>query len=343
VPTRLPAYLHKARTSVLSISAEDAMVVGNLPGRHQDSFDRMLIAQARLEKLPVAPLTRCSKATVCTSADNRGQYRARKRARLNRRATLLLPLVKGMPGIYLPCQSSPFIHARAVSTPNYFKLMTKRPFDINLAFERISKAIKPFAKAAMFELADDGFDTSFEQLAACIISIRTRDEITVPTARRLFELARTPAEVSRLTVKAIDAAISACSFHEAKSAQIHTIANRIETEHDGSLPCEFDVLTSFAGVGPKCANLVLGIACGKAGIGVDIHVHRVTNRLGYVQGKTPERTMLALEAKLPRAYWVEINRLLMPFGKHICTGNLPRCSTCPVLDMCLQVTVEKHR
>ena len=102
-------------------------------------------------------------------------------------------------------------------------------------------------------------------------------------------------------------------------------------------------MLSFEGVGPKCANLVLGIACGQPFIGVDIHVHRVTNRWGYVASPTPEKTMQALTEKLPRRYWIEINRLLVPFGKHICTGKLPRCSTCPVLDMCQQVGVEANR
>ena len=91
--------------------------------------------------------------------------------------------------------------------------------------------------------------------------------------------------------------------------------------------------------GPKCANLELGIACGQPRVSVDIHVHRVTNRWGYVRTRTPEQTTAALEAKLPQGYWVEINRLLVPFGKHICTGQRPRCSTCPVLDMCQQVGV----
>lgn len=245
-------------------------------------------------------------------------------------------------GIYLSYQSLRSFHIRISATRSHGALMTKRPFDIDLALKRIDEAIKPYRKAAMFELADDGFTTPFEQLVACIISIRTRDETTVPTARRLFEIARTPAEVSELTVETIDSAIGACSFHEAKAAQIYKIAQRIEAEHDGALPCDFNVMTSFAGVGPKCANLALGIACGKPGISVDIHVHRVTNRWGYVQGTTPERTMSALETKLPRAYWVEINRLLMPFGKHVCTGKLPRCSTCPVLDMCRQVDVNRH-
>jgi endonuclease-3 len=149
--------------------------------------------------------------------------------------------------------------------------------------------------------------------------------------------------VSRLTPEEIDELIGTCSFHEPKSRQIHEIARRVLEEYGGELPCEYDVVTSFRGVGPKCANLALGIACGDAGIGVDIHVHRVTNRWGYVEAPTPELTMAKLEAKLPRQYWLEINRLLVPFGKHVCTGRLPRCSSCPVLDMCDQRGVTAHR
>ncbi len=176
-----------------------------------------------------------------------------------------------------------------------------------------------------------------------MISIRTYDEATVPIARKLFDLARTAEAMSRLTARQIDAAIGASTFHEAKARQILEISRRVVADHGGELPCDFEVLTSFSGVGPKCANLALGIACGHSRIGVDIHVHRVTNRWGYVQERTPEKTMLALEAKLPKRYWVEINRLLVPFGKHICTGKAPKCSTCPVLDMCRQVGVAEHR
>jgi endonuclease-3 len=219
----------------------------------------------------------------------------------------------------------------------------KRPFDVDQVFARIREAVRPYPKAAMFELADEGYDSPFELLVACIISIRTRDEVTLVCARRLFELARTPEAMSRLAAERIDAAIGVSTFHEAKARQIREISRRIVADHGGKLPCEFDVLVSFAGVGPKCANLVLGIACGQVRIGVDVHVHRVTNRWGYVRETTPEKTMAALEEKLPRRYWVAINALLVPFGKHVCTGTLPRCSTCPVLDMCRQVGVEKHR
>lgn len=219
----------------------------------------------------------------------------------------------------------------------------KKTFDIDLALKLISGAIRPFPKAAMFELAEDGFNSPFEQLVACMISIRTYDEVSLPTARKLFARARTPGQMSKLTPEEIDDLIHACTFHERKAAQIHVIAQQVIDEYDGKLPCDSEVLRSFSGVGPKCANLVLGIACGQPFISVDIHVHRVTNRWGYVKASTPEKTMVELEAKLPREHWIDINRLLVPFGKHICTGTLPKCSTCPVLDMCQQVGVKAHR
>lgn len=221
----------------------------------------------------------------------------------------------------------------------------KRPYDIPVMLDRIRKAVAPFPKAALFELAEDGFDSAFEILVACIISIRTFDETTIPCARRLFDVARTPADVARLTAARIDRLIHPCTFHAAKASQIREIARRIEADFGGELPCDFEVLTSFRGVGPKCANLTLGIACPGAGpgVGVDIHVHRVTNRWGYVRTKTPEQAMHALHEKLPREFHVQINALLVPFGKHICTGARPRCSTCPVLRYCRQVGVENPR
>lgn len=219
----------------------------------------------------------------------------------------------------------------------------KQPFDIHAALARIAAAVEPFPKAALFELADEGFRTPFQQLVACLVSIRTRDETTLPVARRLFEAARTPHDMLRLTVDDIDACIGLSAFHEAKARQIREIAERCVTEFGGELPCEMETLLSFRGVGPKCAGLALGIACGQDYIGVDIHVHRVANRWGYVKTKTPELTMAELEEKLPKEYWVEINRLLVPFGKHICTGALPKCSACPVHDMCRQVGVTRHR
>jgi endonuclease III len=195
----------------------------------------------------------------------------------------------------------------------------------------------------MFALAEEGHRTLFEQLVACILSIRTRDEVSLLAARRLFAAAGGPEEIAALDAATLDVLIGDTTFHAAKAAQILEIARRTVGDYGGRLPCDVEVLRGFRGVGPKCAHLALGVACGERLISVDIHVHRVTNRWGYVSTRTPEQTMAALAEILPRRYWVEINALLVPFGKHICTGRLPRCSTCPVLDMCAQVGVTAHR
>jgi len=221
--------------------------------------------------------------------------------------------------------------------------MEKQPFDIGIALARIEQAVQPWPKAALFQLAEEGFSSTFEQLLACIISIRTYDEVTLPVSRALFARARLPAEVRQLSWEALDALIGPSTFHERKAHQILAIARQVDEQFGDSLPGDRDVLLSFAGVGPKCANLVLGVACGTPVISVDIHVHRVTGRWGYVKASTPEKTLLALEQKLPEQYWIDINRLLVPFGKHVCTGNRPKCSTCPVLEMCEQVGVGEHR
>ena len=221
--------------------------------------------------------------------------------------------------------------------------MEKRPFEVGIAFERIEEAVRPWPKAALFQLAEEGHTSVFEQLLACMISIRTYDEVTLPVSRKLFARARTPAEVAQLSWEELDALISPSTFHERKANQMLAIARQVNESFGGVLPGDREVLLSFAGVGPKCANLVLGVACGTPVISVDIHVHRVTGRWGYVAASTPEKTLAALENKLPEQYWIAINRLLVPFGKHICTGNKPKCSTCPVLDMCRQVGVTEHR
>lgn len=219
----------------------------------------------------------------------------------------------------------------------------KRPFNIHAVLRRIRVEVKQFADAAMFDLAAQGYTSAFHQLVACIISVRTRDEVSLPAAIRLFEAAPTAEAISRMGVAKIAGLIRPSSFYETKAYNIRDLAKRAVEEYGGKVPCDFDVMTSFRGVGPKCANLTLGIACGASEISVDTHVHRVTNRWGYVRTATPETTRRELEEKLPRQYRVEINRLLVPFGKHICTGRLPKCSVCPILEYCRQVGVTEHR
>ena len=195
----------------------------------------------------------------------------------------------------------------------------------------------------LFELYDAGHTSTFEILVACLISVRTRDETSLVMARQLFARARTPAEMAELDINEIDLLISKSAWHLIKAEQINTMARLIVEENDGELPCSFKVMTSYPGIGPKCANLALGIACHEPRIGVDIHVHRITNRWGYVSSRNPEATRDALEKKLPQKYWVEINSLLVPFGKNICTPIGPKCSACPLLEMCEQRGVTTHR
>ncbi|MBX3059007.1 MAG: endonuclease III [Anaerolineae bacterium] len=221
--------------------------------------------------------------------------------------------------------------------------MTTPEFEIDVVMARVAEAVRPYPPAAMFQLADEGFNSAFEQLIACIISIRTYDEVSIPVAHKLFARARTAHDMAALTPTEIATLIADSSFAESKAPQIQAIAQRVVADFGGELPCDRELLLSFKGVGPKCAHLALGIACGQPFISVDIHVHRISNRWGYVQASTPEKTMAALEQKLLEKHWIEINRLLVPFGKHICQGNIPRCSTCPLFDMCSRVGVKSYR
>jgi endonuclease-3 len=219
----------------------------------------------------------------------------------------------------------------------------KKPFNLSVVLKRIETAIKIYPKAAMFELYERGYTTLFEQLIACIISIRTLDETTIPLSEKVFELARTPKEILKLSPKKLEGLLHGATFPGQKAYNIIGIANAAVKKYDGKLPADFEKLTELKGVGPKCANLSLGVAHKQAAISVDIHVHRVTNRWGFIHTPTPEQTMFQLKEKVPQKKWIDINRLLMPFGKHICSGRLPHCSTCPVLEHCQQVGVTSYR
>lgn len=220
---------------------------------------------------------------------------------------------------------------------------TKKPFDLEDMLARIDVAVAPYPKAAMFELYARGYRSLFEQLVSCVISIRTLDETTIPVSEKLFATARTPQAMAEMGTDRLTQLLFGSTFPEQKAATILGVARAALEEKNSELPADFTRLTALKGIGPKCASLALGVAAGQAGISVDVHVHRVVNRWGFVQTRTPEATMLALQAEVPKARWIDINRLLMPFGKHICKGTLPYCSTCPVLAYCRQVGVTKHR
>ena len=202
----------------------------------------------------------------------------------------------------------------------------------------------PQTGGMMFLLGDEGFDSVFEQVVASLISVRTYEEVTLPACRRLFDAARTPAEVAELGEERVNDLIAPATYHEAKARQIVDIAVAARDEHGGELPCEYDALIAFRGVGPKVANLAIAVACPQPhGVPVDVHVQRVTNRWGLVETRNPESTRRALEEVLPRRHWATINRLLVPFGKFVCTANRPRCSGCAVRDDCERVGVTDSR
>lgn len=217
-------------------------------------------------------------------------------------------------------------------------------FPIDEAFRRLRLAVAGYPKAAMFDLRDRGFGSPFEQLVGSLISARTRDDTSLAVSIRLFERARTPEAMAALDEGEIAALIREATFPEPKARDIRALSRRIAEDHGGAVPDTMAGLTAFRGVGPKIAALTLAVGFNKAdAIPVDIHVHRITNRWGYVQTKTPEATMAALQAKLPRAYWIEINERCVPFGRFICTGVGPKCSSCPLRSICPRVGVTSHR
>ena len=221
--------------------------------------------------------------------------------------------------------------------------LVKEVFEIDEVFRRLRLAVQDLPKAAMFDLRDRGFASPFEQLVGSLVSARTRDETTMAVCLRLFAVAKTPREFVRLGETRLVELLHGATFPEPKARDLLIIAQRIEDEFHGKVPDTFEGLTSFRGVGPKIANLTLAVGFDQPALAVDIHVHRIVNRWGYVTTTTPEKTMAALLTTLPRRYWVEINERLVPFGKAICTGTAPRCSTCPLLSMCQQVGVTTHR
>lgn len=183
----------------------------------------------------------------------------------------------------------------------------------------------------------------FRVLIACLLSLRTKDETTGPASERLFALADTPAVMLRLSASRIERAIFPVGFYRTKARVILGVCRDL-LEHFGSrVPDTIDELLTLKGVGRKTANLVVTVGFGKPGICVDIHVHRISNRLGYVRTRAPEETEVALRARLPRRYWIGYNDLLVSFGQNVCAPVSPKCSICPVRGLCPRVGVTRSR
>lgn len=183
----------------------------------------------------------------------------------------------------------------------------------------------------------------FRVLVGCILSLRTKDEVSFPATHRLFRLARTPREMLRLDPPSIERAIYPSGFYRRKARQILNLSRILLDRHDGMVPDTIDELLELPGVGRKTANLVVTLGHGLPGICVDVHVHRITNRLGWVRTRHPDDTERELRRFLADRYWIPINEILVRHGQTICHPVSPRCSSCPVVGDCARVGVVRSR
>ena len=186
-------------------------------------------------------------------------------------------------------------------------------------------------------------ETPFTVLISCILSLRTQDKTTNAASERLFAIANTPEKMLAAPERVIRDAIYPVSFYRVKARTIHSICEQLIDRFDGKVPSDLEQLLELPGVGRKTANIVVTLAFRKAGIAVDTHVHRISNRLGYVKTKTPDDTEMALRKKLPRRYWIVFNDLLVAYGQNLCKPISPFCSKCKIAMYCKRVGVTSRR
>jgi endonuclease-3 len=220
--------------------------------------------------------------------------------------------------------------------------MPRTPADIRRIIRTLQHTSRAWNPTAVSAVAQDSRDP-FQVLISCLISLRTKDEVTAEASARLFSLARTPSEMRDLPTIRIARAIYPAGFYRTKAKTIKGLSRTLLKEHGGKVPDDLEALLTLKGVGRKTANLVITVGYGKPGICVDTHVHRISNRLGIVTTKTPEQTEAALRQALPRRYWIPYNDLLVTFGQNICKPISPLCSTCPVNTLCPRIGVGTHR
>jgi len=207
---------------------------------------------------------------------------------------------------------------------------------------KIRRAIAPFKTPAVTKVAQRERDP-FRVLVSCLISLRTKDEVTNLASKRLFERAASPSALLKLSKREIEKLIFPAGFYRTKARTLRELAKKLIDEHGGHVPDSLEELLKLKGVGRKTANLVVTMAFGKPGICVDTHVHRISNRLGWVKTQTPEQTEMALRETLPKRYWIDINDQLVTFGQNLCQPVSPWCSKCPLEKSCPKIGVLKRR
>ena len=218
-----------------------------------------------------------------------------------------------------------------------------RQYEIHAAIKIVKREIRQWEEPVVGVVARMSARDPFRILISCLLSLRTKDKTTGEASARLFALAHTPAGLLKLSLKKIERAIYPVGFYRMKAKSIHAICRRLLDVYGGRVPDSIDELVTLSGVGRKTANLVVTVGYKKPGICVDIHVHRISNRWGYVKTKTPEETEEALRKKLPKPYWITFNDLLVPYGQHVCLPVSPFCSRCKLIEYCDQVGVTRSR
>jgi endonuclease-3 len=208
---------------------------------------------------------------------------------------------------------------------------------------RILRREVPKWDTPIVTLMAETYESPFRVLISCILSLRTQDATTAKASHRLFALADSPEAMLKLNARKIEALIFPVGFYKTKAKNILDICKTLIEHYGGKVPDEIEELLKLRGVGRKTANLVVTLGYKKPGICVDTHVHRISNRWGYVKTATPEKTEFALRAKLPKQYWIEYNDLLVSFGQHLCRPISPRCSQCPLARYCDQIGVTLRR
>lgn len=218
-----------------------------------------------------------------------------------------------------------------------------RQDEIHAAIRIVKQEIRQWQEPVVGVVARESNRDPFRILVSCLLSLRTKDKTTSEASERLFALAHTPETMVKLRLKKIEQAIYPVGFYRTKAKSIHQICRRLLDVYGGKVPDSIDELVTLSGVGRKTANLVVTVGYGKPGICVDIHVHRISNRWGYVKTKTPEKTEEALRRKLPKQYWITFNDLLVPYGQNLCQPVSPFCSKCKLTEYCDRVGVKRSR
>ena len=220
--------------------------------------------------------------------------------------------------------------------------MSSRIINIEEVIKILRKALKNLPDPSV-TLVGKRWKDPFFVLISCIMSLRTKDTTTLPAAERLFAIASSPEEMLELKISKIEKTIYPVGFYKTKARTIKTICHDLIDRFDRKVPADMDKLLSMKGVGRKTANLVLIEGFGIPAICVDTHVHRISNRLGYVKTKNSNETEFALRQNLPRKYWIDYNALLVLWGQNVCKPISPLCSHCPIRKHCLRVGVTVSR